>query len=283
MSRALKKSGLYLALILIMIIFGAGILAQSILPLALALTDTKIYVKTQSGSGIGNARVELYLHGFFGEIPTTPSYTIYSDSSGLARRTLTQGVYTVVITASGYITKTVDIDNRASGEVNPIRSFNISLDPGGTTPIGFDVNFYLVGADDDRVSAYVTCDSETLTSDQHGLARFNLEAGTYSVRFNGYYLKNLGGGTTSLPTQINFDFTGSITVSYATTYTVYLETESIQNTDPPAEKTGYDLTGLINFLRFDLVGIFSFLFSSIILGIPNWILVILVVILFSRR
>jgi hypothetical protein len=254
----MAKAGIYLALIGITVILGSGLIANSILPLAVALTDTRFIIKTQSGSGISNARVDCYLHDFFGGVPSSPSYTVYSDTSGLAERTIAQGIYTVTVTASGYVVNTKECDNRASGEVNPVRSFTFTMVPGGTTPTGFDVDFYLLGANNNRVSAYVTCEGEAITSDEHGLARFNLEAGSHTIRFNGYYLKDTGG---AFPTQMSFDFTKSVSISHATVYTVYLETESIQNANPPYEETDVDLTDLV-----------AFLMASTIPGVPNWTL-----------
>lgn len=269
MSNIVAKGGIYLGLILAVSLLGAGFIANSVLPLAVALTDTRFNIQTQSGLGVANARVDCYLHGFFGDIPTNPSYTIYTDLTGLARRTIAQGVYTVTVTASGYEVKTQECDNRASGEINPIRSFTFTMTQGGVTPTGHLVNFYLIGAGNNRVSAYVTCEGMVLTSDEHGLARFTLQTGSHQVRFNGYYLKETG---LSLPQTVNFDFTKTVSISQDATYTVYLETQSLQSGNPPVEDTDLDLTTIV-----------AILLGSTIPGVPNWAIAGLVLLLALRR
>ena len=263
------KIGVYLILIVVAGALAINVVAQSILPLAIAIIETNIYVKTEAGSGINNARVDCYQHDWLGGVPSSPSYTIYTGISGLASRTIAQGIYTIIVTATGYETKSSVVDLRVSGEPNPKRTITITLVPGGVSPTGHQVDFYLVGHNDERVSAYVTIGSDTRTSDEHGLARFTLQTGSYSVRFHGYYLEDTGAG---LPIQRSFDFTKGVSVTKPDIFTIYLETESIINGVPPSEEADWDLTALVDFLM-----------DSTIPGVPNWAIVAVLLFLILRR
>jgi hypothetical protein len=208
---------------------------------AIAVLDTTFIVKNQSGIGVVGAKINCYQHGLFGDIPTLPSFTLYTESGGMVWRRIAQGIYTVEIIAPGYNILTNVLDLRVSGEVNPSRIFTFTLitgSGGNPPPNTYPVDFYLVGPNNVRVSAYVSSEGSTELSDAHGRAQLHLIAGTHTVTFSGYYTQTAGN-------FIDFDFDVGVIISGATIYTVYVHTASVQVGNPPSENNGGNWWDLI--------------------------------------
>jgi len=252
----------------IMLLFGvlAVILISGYHPPqeAIAVLDTTFIVETSTGQRIGAARLDCYQHDWLGGIGATPSFTIYSDSSGIAHRIIAQGIFTVKAIATGYAEYVEVIDMRVSNEVNPSRTYPIVMQPDSWTPPPgtVPVDIYLVDPQQHRVSAYIDVDgATTYLSDGHGYAVIYVTPGSHSLRIRGYYQKDtsLGGA------QVTFDFTVSITAPSSTPYTAYVATGSIVQQSPPDETGGGGLDDLWGWLN-------SYTYISNI-KIPNYIFV----------
>jgi hypothetical protein len=153
----------------VILIYGAGLVANSILPLAVAMADTTFTVKrVNTESGVSNCRIDLYQHGFFGYIPANPTSTIYTSSSGIATGLIPQGEYTVKFTAQGYVTKQQEYDIRGDIYITP--SYVVTLTPDSTPSTGQTVTLYIDNFNGVWVRGQATLNGVTVAFNANGEA-----------------------------------------------------------------------------------------------------------------
>ena len=223
-------------LFLIFAILGFTFVAGSTLQLGIATIELTIRVLDKSNnSPIGGALVEFDMLGPW-EHEGDVDYTVTTDNSGIAKRGIPQAVYNIRVTKYGYKeTYREDVDLRLDSEHgSKTLTFTLERDTNPPPSIGETVTFYLVDSNKNRIpQAEVSLDDKKTITDQDGMARFHsVPTKTYTVRFKGRIQVAM------LKFEV-FEFTSSVKVSTSTplydpnVFTVWVETETIENASPP--------------------------------------------------
>lgn len=225
-------------LFLIFAILGFTFIAGNTLQLGIATVELTIRVLDQSSnSPIGGALIEFDMLGIW-EQEGDVDYTATTDNTGVAKRGIAQGLYNIRVSKQGYKdTFKEDVSLMLDSEHGyKTLTFTLERDEGAPPATGETVTFYLVDSSKTRIpQSEVFLDVKRTVTDQDGIARFhNVPIKTYTVRFKGRI--HVGGLIFE-----NFDFTASISVSRSTLlndpniFTVWVETETVENASPPVE------------------------------------------------
>jgi len=235
-----NASGIVIALFALL--FGASFIVGSsggglsLVKLAIATNRITVIVSDiDTGAYISGALIEFDQHSFAGQ-PNGVDFSSYTDSKGVAERTIAQGLYTMYVLAQGFIDGVFTEDLRLNRERGS-QTVRLGLKRDTTlvdVPSGETVEFYLVERDDARmVSGGVVLDGVTRVVDEEGYVRFEgVPQGTYMVQFWGRYPS-----MTSPFVYVNFNFEKEITVVAGTNrHTVFVTTEQdFPNTEPPPD------------------------------------------------
>lgn len=260
MSKLLAKGGVIGALILVTVLLGVGVIANSVLPLSSYPITAEVTVKNADTKGlIPNAAVSSYsithLYFPFGgwEIYYNRQLigTAVTNSNGVASiAVLSEANMELEVTASGYVTK-VDEYQWFSAPAQA----TVYLTPSGSTPTTVKIRVYAMTTERQVVrDVKISGGSAVATTGMDGYAEVLCPAGSVSLSFVDTYAMVK---RTQYWESLDFaPFTASVQAIEGAVYTAIVDEGVVE-----AGKADYG---------FDIG---RWLFEESFSGIPNWVLV----------
>jgi hypothetical protein len=249
------RAGVYLALILGVSLLAAGVLANNILPLyPITASVTVKNINTQQP--VSGASVSAY---FWGSL--TGSGVTNSAGVATVNCPSNQGVQFVII-ASGY----EELDQTLI--INVAGTATVYLTPSGTVPTYVTVRIYTVTAEGYKVRDVKIMGGAALAiTNSEAYADVLCSSGAVTLTLDGSQATMKRINTWELMTFGSISV--MVTASQNAVYTVFVPSGAIQSGAPDINNGGY--------------AFMEFLFDEAIPGVPNWALLLGIVILLMLR